>query len=104
MFPSRESFGVSSKEYESIVETIKPAGKVKRITYKEEDKMKSRKYANLYGIANAVRQYSKEFPNISESTLVGWLRKFRGELTRKVPSEEVVTPKIADDHFTCQRN
>ena len=56
IFPSRESFGVSSKEYESIVETIKPAGKVKTITYKEEDKMKSRKYANLYGIANAVRQ------------------------------------------------
>ena len=104
IFPTPESFGVSSKEYESIVETIKPAGKVKTITYKEEDKMKSRKYANLYGIANAVRQYSKEFPNISESTLVGWLRKFRGELTRKVPSEELVTPKNVDDHLTCQRN
>ena len=52
--------------------------------------MKIAKYADLYGIANAVRRYSKEFPNISENTVRGWLKKFRGELTRKVPSEEVV--------------
>ena len=37
---SLESFGVSSKEYKSIVETIKPAEKAKRITQKEDDKMK----------------------------------------------------------------
>ena len=34
--------------------------------------MKITKYANLYRIAIAVRQYSKEFPNISESL---WLVK-----------------------------
>ena len=82
IFPSLESSGVSSKEYESIVETIKPAEKAKRITYKE-DKMKITKYANLYGISNAVRRYSKEFHNISESTVCGWLKKFCGELTHK---------------------
>ena len=32
IFPPLESSGVSSKEYESIVETIKPAEKSKRIT------------------------------------------------------------------------
>ena len=79
IFRSLESFGVSSKEYESIVETIKPAKKAKRITYKEVEKMKITKYANLYGIANAVRWYSKEFPNTSESTVRGWLKKFRAE-------------------------
>ena len=52
--------------------------------------MKITKYANLYGIANAVRRSNKEFPNISESTVHDWLEKFRGELTRKLPSEEVV--------------
>ena len=77
IFRSLESFGVSSKEYESIVETIKPAKKAKRITYKEVDKIT--KYANLYGIANAVRRCSKEFPNTSESTVRGWLKKFRAE-------------------------
>ena len=55
--------------------------------------MKVTKYANLYGIANAVRRYSKECPNISESTARGWLIKFHGELTRKVPIEEVVISK-----------
>ena len=55
--------------------------------------MKITKYANLYGIANAVIRYSKEFPNISESIVRGWLKKFRGELTRKLPSKEVVISK-----------
>ena len=38
--------------------------------------MKITKYTNLYGIVNAVRRYSKEFPNISESTVRGWLKSF----------------------------
>ena len=55
--------------------------------------MKITKHANLYGIANSVIRYSKEFPNNSESTVRGWLKKFRGELTRKLPSKEVVILK-----------
>ena len=55
--------------------------------------MKITKYANLYGIANAVRRYSNEFPTISENKFRGWLKKFRGKLTRKVPSDEVVISK-----------
>ena len=55
--------------------------------------MKITKYANLYGSANAVRRYSKEFPNISESTVRRWLKKFRGESTCRVPSKEVVISK-----------
>ena len=55
--------------------------------------MKITKYANLYYIANSVRRYSKEFPNISESTVRGWLKKVCRDLTRKVPCEEVVIPK-----------
>ena len=39
--------------------------------------MKITKYANLCGIANAVRQYSKEYPNISESTVHDWLKETR---------------------------
>ena len=93
IFPSLKSSGVSSKGYESIVETIKPVEKAKVISYKEEEKIKNTKYVKLYGIANAVRRYSKEFPNVSESTVCGWLKNFRGESTRKVPSEEVFLSK-----------
>ena len=75
IFTSLESSGVSSKEYENIEETIKPAEKAKKkITYKEEGKTRITKYANLYGIANAVRRYSKEYPNISESAVHDWLK------------------------------
>ena len=104
IFPSLESSDVSSKEYESIVETIKPAEKAKIITYKEEEKMKNTKYINLYGIANAARRYSKQFPNVIASTFRGWLKKFRGESTRKVPSEQVFLSKNMDNRYTCQRN
>ena len=76
IFTSLESSGVSSKEYENIEETIKPAEKAKK-NYKEEGKTKITKYANLYGIANAVRRYSKEYPNISESTVHDWLKETR---------------------------
>ena len=55
--------------------------------------MKITKYAYLDGIANAVRRYSKEFPTIGENKFRGWLKKFRGKLTRKVPSHEVVISK-----------
>ena len=48
IFPSLKSSGVSSKRYENIVETVEPAEKVKRITYKQEDKMKITKYALWY--------------------------------------------------------
>ena len=51
--------------------------KQKKITFKEEGKTKITKYANLYGIANAVRRYSKEYPNISESTVHDWLKETR---------------------------
>ena len=68
---SCESPGISIKEYKNIVETVKPAEKVKRSTYKDEDKMKVTKFDNIYGAANAVRIYSKEFPIIKESAVRG---------------------------------
>ena len=72
VFPSLKSPGVSSKEYESIVDTIKPAEKAKKKKYLQGGGLnKITKYANLYGIAHATRRYSKEFPNISESAVRG---------------------------------
>ena len=72
VFPPLESSVVSSKEYESIVETIKPAEKAKKKKYLQGGgPNKITKYGNLYGIAHVVRRYSKEFPNISESAVRG---------------------------------
>ena len=66
--------------------------------------MKNTKYVSLSAIANAARRYSKKFPNVSESTVCGWLKHFRRESTRKVPSEEYSYQKNVDDRCTCQRN
>ena len=40
IFPSLESSGVSSKEYKSIVETIKPAEKAKKLLRRRMTKLK----------------------------------------------------------------
>jgi hypothetical protein len=76
ILPSLESSGVSTKEYDSILDSVNAPTKDKRCTYKEEDKIKMTKYANTYGVANAVRRYCKEFPSIKEGTIRGWLKKF----------------------------
>ena len=78
-------------EYGNIVESINISTESKgRKTYKGEGKMKTAKCANIYGDATAVRQYKSDFPKITESTVRGWLMKFRTEMKRKVPLEEIV--------------
>ena len=52
--------------------------------------MKIAKCPNIYGVATAVRRYKSDFPKIIESTVRGWLMKFRAEMKRKVPLEEMV--------------
>ena len=57
---------------ENILESVRPAEKGKRSTYKEESKMKTTKFMFICGIVNAVRRYSKEFPTIINSWIIGW--------------------------------
>ena len=51
---------------ENILESVRPAEKGKRSTYKEESKMKTTKFMFICGVVNAVRRYSKEFPTINK--------------------------------------
>ena len=48
---------------------LHPETKKRRVTYKEDEKMRSVKYACFHGVTNAIRFFKKEFPNLTESTV-----------------------------------
>ncbi|PFX18016.1 hypothetical protein AWC38_SpisGene17650 [Stylophora pistillata] len=81
--PSTNASGISNKEQCNVTLEINNAASIscmyKRVTYKEEDKCKIAKYANHCGTTNVVR-FKKEFPKLTESTIRGWLTKYRSQL------------------------
>ena len=51
--------------------------------YKEEEKMKVVKYSCLRGVTNTIRIFEKEFPNLTESTVLPWVNKYKEEIKKK---------------------
>ena len=84
--------GISDKEIMNITDQIQSTSGVKRkrFTYSEQDKMKIVKYANECGLTRAVGKYKGEFPSLLESTVNGWLNKYRSQLEAKVQSSQIV--------------
>ena len=81
--------GVSQEELSMIVEEIGEAAQVnpqarKRVTYKDSDKVRIAKYANLYSVSRAVKHFIGEFPNLRESTIRPWLTSYRDQLKQKI--------------------
>ena len=63
ILPEREMSRVTSAEFDQIaVEVRRKPDKRKRTTYREEDKAKIAKYANMYGTADTIRQFKRDFP------------------------------------------
>ena len=88
VIPSAEDSGIPKEQYDRVIEQlIVPGGKKKRCIYTEKDKLRITICANQVGITNAIQFYKKDFPHLNESTLRGWLSKFRAELKRKSPTD-----------------
>ena len=84
--PPKEDYGIiSGKEYDSIKDTLDlhPETKKRRVMYKEEEKMKVVKYSCLRGVTNTIRIFEKEFPNLTESTVLPWVNKYKEEIKKK---------------------
>ena len=83
-----ESAGLSSREFSLVTEEIENLASEKktRVTYKEQDKLMMARYANQHGPSRTVAKYLKDFPKLKESTLRGWLVKYRNELKSKTDS------------------
>ena len=76
--------GLSSREHSLVIEEIANATgstKSKRVNYKESDKLMIAKYANMHGPARATAKYLKQFSKLSESTVRGWVAKYRKKLS-----------------------
>ena len=56
--------------------------------------MKIAKYANECGTTNAVSRYKKEFPKLVETTIQGWLIKYRSQLKN--------APQSVQEHVTIR--
>ena len=85
--------GLTEKELECVYDGISDAEerlKKKRMTNKEEDKLKIASFAHQRGPAYAVKHFIKEFPNLTESTTRGWLAKYRSQI-KNATSEKTIT-------------
>ena len=84
--PPKGDYGIiSGKEYDSVKDILDlhPETKNRRVTYKEEEKMKVAKYACSHGVTNAVRFFKKDLPNLTESTVRPWVSKYKKEIKKK---------------------
>ena len=104
--PPKEDYGViSGKEYDSIKDTLDlhPEIKKRRVMYKEEEKMKVAKYSCLRGVTNTIKIFEKEFPNLTESTVLPWVNKYKEEIKKK-SAECVIISQTKGDPFYFQWN
>ena len=91
VLPSAEAIGASYVEYINISEAVNQSvGRSGRTTYKEEEKIRITKYANLQTTTNALKHFKKEFPNLSEPSVHRWLSTYRKHLKAKVNSGKIV--------------
>ena len=91
VLPPAEVIVASYVEYINISEAVNQiVGRSGRTTYKEEEKIRIAKYANLHTTTNVLKHFKKEFPNLSESSIRRWLSTYRKHLKAKVDSGKMV--------------
>ena len=84
--------GILDSEFSNIADQGQNTSgvKCKKDTYGELQKSEITKYANEYGKANAVVKYNGEFPSLTESTVDGWLKRYRSQLGVNVPNSPIL--------------
>ena len=60
------------------------------------------KYAAVNGTTNAIRHFSKEFPNLKESTMRGWRSAYLLELNRRTKEgEDLLVNRLPQGKIGC---
>ena len=73
---------INGRELDSIQESLtltadaKPKNK-KLVVYEEKGKQEMAKYAAVCGVTAAVRKFKQKFPNLNESTVRPWVKKYK---------------------------
>ena len=72
---------------------LHPETKKRKVTCKEEEKMKVVKYAYSHGVTNSIGFFKKEFPNLTESTGRPWVNKCKEKIKKKSAEYVVISQK-----------
>ena len=90
---SQESYsGISLQEAELVsTKLIYLSNKEdkKRAKYKEEEKVKIVCYAIKYTAVKAAHNFISDFPKLTESTVRGWVVKYKSELEKKPKVKQI---------------
>lgn len=105
VIPSAENSGIPKEHYDRVIEQlIVPGEKKKRCSYTEKDKLRITICANQMGTTNAIQHYKKDLPHLKESTLRGWMSKFRSEMKRKSPTDFIQISSKRDRPLLLDEN
>ena len=76
---------ITEREIECIKSNLQQVHtkKKRRFDYKEENKQDIGKYAAQCGTTAAIRKFKHRFPNLNESIVRPWLKKYRENLKEK---------------------
>lgn len=77
---------ITQKELECIQNNLMQqvdTKKKKRSVYEEKDKQDIAKYAAQFGTTAAIRKFKHRFPNLNESTVRPWLKRYKENLKEK---------------------
>ena len=74
---------ITVKEVQSVQNTLNVTVNKKRSAYGEKEKQEIAKYALTHGNAAAVRKFRKSYPNLNESTVRPWVKRYRESLKEK---------------------
>ena len=90
---TEEMTGLTENELKNVCEGISEAEgrpKKRRMVYKEEDKLRIAVFAHRNGPARAVKNFIDDFTNLTESTIRGWLTKYRSQIRNKAPEKQII--------------
>ena len=81
---------ITQWEMECIQSNLQSVKKKRHLIYEEKDKQDVAKYAAQCGNTAAIRKFKQRFPNLNESTIQPWLKKYRENL--KENKTKKITP------------
>ena len=86
--------------------SVTSAKKLKPAVYDEEDKQKIVNNTSTHGFAAAVRKFKLKFPNINESTVHLWVKKYEENLKEKAKQGQSSYQRsgMLEVHYFWMRN
>ena len=95
--PTQEEVSLGQVEYQSVKSALskKSVIKSKYVQYSDQDRYKIARYASDHGSRSAARNFQTRYPNLNESTVRGFLKKYKQKRAAERAGMEKPTQTIA---------